>query len=113
MSYGKGDIIICNNGPKPMSVKEQNGARPWLVVSDKGLNKYTPFVWAIPFTTTQRDYPLTLIWDKDVRETKTYGTLLVNQMTTLDVQHRWTKLVEHVDNIPSKVYEYINAILGK
>ena len=108
----KGDIIIYNNGPKPLGVKEQDEARPWLVVSEPELNKHTPFVWAIPFTKTVRKYPLTLIWDKDKAQTKTYGTLLVNQMTTIDVQNRWTKVKEHTDYIPGEVYDFINAILG-
>ena len=31
--YGRGDIIIVSNDPKPKNNYEQEGVRPWLVVS--------------------------------------------------------------------------------
>lgn len=113
MAFGKGDIIICNDNLKSMPIYAQRKACPWLIVSERALNKHTPIVWAIPFATEKKNYPLTFIWDSKIQETKTDGALLVTQLTTLNLRSRWTKLIEHVDNIPKEVYEYIDAILEK
>ena len=60
--YGRGDIIVLSNDPKPKNNNEQKGPRPWLVVSRTLLNGNGPFVWALPFTTTEREYPLAYNW---------------------------------------------------
>lgn len=110
-TYGRGDIILASDDPKPKNNNEQKGLRPWLVVSRKLLNEYGPFVWAIPFTTTEREYPLAYNWIKKGPDTETYGTLLCDQLVALDVHHRWTKLVEHTE-VPAEVDSMIQAILG-
>lgn len=109
--YGRGDIIMVSNDPKPKNNNEQKGLRPWLVVSRKLLNERGPFVWAVPFTTTERKYPLAYDWTKKGPNTETHGTLLCDQLVTLDVYHRWTKLVEHTE-VPAEVDLMIQAILG-
>lgn len=109
--YGRGDIIIVSNDLKPKNNYEQKGVRPWLVVSRRLLNKRGPFVWAIPFTTTEREYPLAYNWTQKGPNTETYGTLLCDQLATLDVSHRWTKFIEHTE-IPGEVDLMIQAILG-
>lgn len=109
--YGRGDIILVSNDPKPKSNNEQKGLRPWLVVSRRLLNERSPFVWAVPFTTTEREYPLACNWSQQDHNTQTYGTLLCDQLTTLDASHRWTKLLEHTE-VPGEVDLIIQAILG-
>lgn len=109
--YGRGDIIIVSNDPKPKNNNEQKGARPWLVVSRTLLNGNGPFVWALPFTTSEREYPLAYNWTEKGPNTETYGTLLCDQLTTLDVSHRWTKLIEHTE-VPNEVDNLVQAVLG-
>ena len=111
--FGTGDIILVDAGPVPEGVHEQSGKRPWLVLSDPALCANTGFVWAVPFTTTDRDYPLTLKWRSDEQGTKTHGTLLVHQLATVDVRNRDSRFLEHAGNIPPEVYDYISAILAK
>lgn len=108
---GRGDIIMVSNDPKPGNNNEQKGPRPWIVVSRKILNENSPFVWAIPFTRTYRDYPLAFNWSEEVPKTKTQGTLLCNQLTTLDVKHRQWELIEHAW-VPEEVDLMIQAVLG-
>lgn len=108
--YGRGDIIMSND-PKPKNNNEQKGIRPWLVVSRTLLNENGPFVWALPFTTSERNYPLAFNWTDRVPSTETYGTLLCDQLTALDVTHRWTKPVEHTE-VPAEVDSLIQAVLG-
>lgn len=109
--YGRGDIILVSNDPKPKNNREQKGLRPWLVISRRLLNENGPFVWAVPFTTTEREYPLAYDWTNKGPNTETYGTLLCDQIAALDVRHRWTKLIEHTE-VPNEVDLMIQAILG-
>lgn len=108
---GRGDIILVSNDPKPNGVNEQKGVRPWLVVSDQELNATGPFIWAIPFTTTEQRHPLAPEWEQINNKTETKGYLLCNQLSTLDVKHRSYKFLEHT-NIPLLVDDIIQAILG-
>lgn len=108
---GKGDIILVSNDPKPQHNWEQKGKRPWLVVSQTELNQNSPFVWAIPFTSTYRDYPLSYNWDNQSLRTVTKGTLLCDQLCSLDVHHRSYKILEHV-SVPAEVNMMIKAVLG-
>lgn len=107
----KGDIILVSNDPKPHHNREQKGLRPWLVLSEQALNEVSPFVWAVPFTTTDRSYPLVYEWLAAERGTQTYGTLLCDQLTTLDVVHRYYSFLEHTD-VPVEVDQLVKAILG-
>ncbi|WP_027827153.1 type II toxin-antitoxin system PemK/MazF family toxin [Ligilactobacillus saerimneri] len=108
---GKGDIILVSNDPKPSDNREQKGKRPWLVISEPLVNATSPFVIAIPFTTSNRTYPLVYNWSKNNPTSKTEGVLLCNQLTTLDVKHREWKFLEHVE-VPIEVDDIIQAILG-
>ena len=108
---GRGDIIFLSNDPKPDDVSEQKGDRPWLVVSEKLVNRTSPFVLAVPFTNTVREYPLVYDWDKEQHGSKTQGTLLCNQITALDVRRRQWSYIEHVE-IPVEVDNIIQAMLG-
>lgn len=108
----KGDIIMLDNAPKPHNNHEQKGYRPWLVISDPFLRKFTPFAWLIPFTSEKKHFPTVVDWDAKTAGTKTTGTLLVEQMTSLDLENRSYKLVDHTDHIPPIVYDHIKAILA-
>ncbi|KRM20294.1 hypothetical protein FC40_GL000213 [Ligilactobacillus hayakitensis DSM 18933 = JCM 14209] len=108
MNLKVGDIVFLSNDPKPQNNNEQKGGRPWLVLSVEGFNQVTPFVWAVPFTTSERDYPLAYKWDV---EGKTSGTLLCDQLTTLDVKHRDYQFIEHV-KVPNEVMNNIRAVLN-
>lgn len=108
---GRGDIILVSNDPKPSHNNEQKGTRPWLVVSSKALNENGPFVVAVPFTLTQRDYPLAFNWTNNGPDTKTKGTLLCDQINSLDVRSREWKFLEHTE-IPEQVDLLIQAIFG-
>lgn len=110
-SLGRGDIIMVSNDPKPGNNNEQKGPRPWIVISVGTLNEHTPFVWAIPFTRAYRNYPLAYNWSEEGPETKTRGTLLCDQLTTLDVKHRNWEFIEHT-YVPGKVDLMIQAVLG-
>lgn len=110
-TLSRGDIILVSNDPKPNNNNEQKGKRPWLVVSEGLLNEVSPFVWVMPFTSTVRDYPLALEWSVVCPTSKTTGTLLCDQLTTMDVLHREYKLLEKVE-IPEEVDYRIQAILG-
>lgn len=110
-SLGRGDIIKLSNDPKPKHNHEQKGYRPWLVVSEPILNANSPFVWAIPFTTTYREYPLSIKWDELVPTSETEGTLLCDQLATLDCANRDYRFVEHVE-VPDKVDDLIKLVLG-
>ena len=107
----KGDIILLSNSPKPDNNNEQKGTRPWLVMSLGALNQVSPFVWAVPFTTAPRKYPLVIDWSQLHTSSKTTGTLLTDQLTCLDVQHRSYRFLEHVD-VPSEVDDVVFSILG-
>ena len=59
----RGDIIMLENAPKPEKNHEQKGYRPWLVVSDPFLKKFTPFAWVIPFTSEDKSFPTVVKWN--------------------------------------------------
>lgn len=108
---GRGDIISISSSPKPSGNSEQRGRRPWLVVSEQLVNRTSPFVIAIPFTTTVRNYPLVYSWDKQQHNSKTGGTLLCNQLTALDVNSGDWSFVEKVE-VPVEVDTIIQAMFG-
>lgn len=107
----KGDIILVSNSPKLVNNNEQKGTRPWLVMSLGALNQVSPFVWAVPFTTSKRTYPLVVDWNKLNTKSKTRGILLTDQLTCLDIQHRPYRLLEHVE-VPLEVDNIVLSILG-
>ena len=110
-SLRRGDIIMLENATKPEKNHEQKGYRPWLVVSDPFLKKFTPFAWVIPFTSEDKSFPTVVKWNSKQAGTRTKGTLLVEQMTRLDLDNRSYKLVDHTDHIPEQVFHNIRAIL--
>lgn len=108
----QGDIIMLDNAPKPEHNHEQKGYRPWLVVSDPFLRVVTPFAWVIPFTSEEKNFPTVVKWNGKQEGTKTKGTLLVEQMTSLYLENRRYRVVDHTDNIPKQVFQNIKNILG-
>ena len=80
-----------------MPVFKKGECVPGLIVKRKPLNERGPFIWAVSFTTTEREYPLAYDWTKKDPNTETHVALLCDQLITLDVHHYRTKLVEHTE----------------
>lgn len=108
----QGDIIMLDNAPKPKHNHEQKGYRPWLVVSDPFLTVVSPFAWVIPFTSEEKNFPTAVKWNGKEEGTVTKGTLLVEQLTSLDLKNRKYKIVDHTDRIPKQVFQNIVNILA-
>lgn len=107
--YGRGDLILTVN-PSKLS-GEVNKLRPWLVVSEKALNKYTPFVWALPVTRRTSSYPLAYTWSKEESPLGEEGTLLCDHLTTIDTWHHKCQLIGHIE-VPVDIDKKVKAILG-
>lgn len=107
----RGDIIKVENlRHGEQQTHDQQGYRPWLVVSDEGLQDTSPFVIAIPFTSRKGSYQIEIDWDKLGLRTKTTGTLLCSQVKSMDVANRsWTR-VEHVE-VPKLVSQRLRDLM--
>lgn len=97
----QGDIIWANLNPK--KGHEQQGYRPLLVISNDIVSKYTNVVMVAPISTTQRKLPLYIELPEEL-ETK--GTVLLDQIVTIDYAARQTKTAERVPE------EFLDTILG-
>ena len=87
----QGDIIRINLNPR--LGHEQQGFRPVIVLSNNIVSKYTNVVITAPISTTQRKLPLYL--DLPACLT-TKGTVLLDQLVTLDYKARSFQFVETV-----------------
>ena len=87
----QGDIIKLDLDPR--KGHEQQGFRPVIVLSNNIVSKYTNVVIAAPISTTQRRLPLY----RDLPENlNTKGTVLLDQLVTLDYKARSFQFVEKV-----------------
>ena len=85
----QGDIIKLNLDPR--KGYEQQGFRPVIVLSNNIVSKYTNVVIAAPISTTQRRLPLY----RDLPDNlKTKGTVLLDQLVTLDYKARSFQFIE-------------------
>jgi mRNA interferase MazF len=77
-----GDIIRLNIGPRKGT--EQDGYRPFLVLTDKDINELTGRVSGLPITSTIRG------WETEIPITSLPrpGVALSDQITTLDYRNR-------------------------
>lgn len=88
----QGDIIII--GFDPSLGHEQKGSRPALVVSNHDFTKLTQsLVKVVPISTTDNTFPLHIPLPKGL---KAYGVAEVQQETTLDLNARKWKKIDHV-----------------
>jgi mRNA interferase MazF len=87
----QGDIIKVNLNPR--KGHEQQGFRPVIVLSNPIVSLYSNVVIVAPISTTQRHLPL--YYDLP-DEFSTKGTVLLDQLVTLDYRARSCQFVETV-----------------
>ena len=88
----QGDIIKLDLNPR--KGHEQQGFRPVIVLSNNIVSQYTNVVIAAPISTTQRRLPLY----RDLPDNlNTKGTVLLDQLVTLDYKARSFQFIEKVD----------------
>ena len=89
----QGDIIKLDLNPR--KGHEQQGFRPVIVLSNNIISQYTNVVITAPISTTQRRLPLY----RDLPENLiTKGTVLLDQLVTLDYKARHFHFVEKVSS---------------
>ena len=87
----QGDIIKLDLNPR--KGHEQQGFRPVIVLSNNIVSQYTNVVIAAPISTTQRRLPLY----RDLPDNlNTKGTVLLDQLVTLDYKARSFQFIEEV-----------------
>jgi len=87
----QGDIIKLDLNPR--KGHEQQGFRPVIVLSNNIISQYTNVVIAAPISTTQRKLPLY----RDLPDNlNTKGTVLLDQLVTLDYKARSFQFIEKV-----------------
>jgi len=97
----QGDIIKLDLDPR--KGHEQQGFRPVIVLSNNIVSQYTNVVIVAPISTTQRRLPLY----RDLPDSlNTKGTVLLDQLVTLDYKARSFQFVE---KIPS---DFLLQLLG-
>ena len=87
----QGDIIKLDLDPR--MGYEQQGFRPVIVLSNNIVAQYTNVVIAAPISTTQRRLPL---YHNLPDNLNTKGTVLMDQLVTLDYNARSFKFIESV-----------------
>jgi mRNA interferase MazF len=97
----QGDIIKINLNPKQRH--EQSGYRPYICLSNKMISDIANIAVFAPISNTTRDYPLYI----KLQGTKTTGSVLLDQIVTIDYNARHFK---HVECVPDGV---INELLSK
>ena len=97
----QGDIIKISLNPRVGH--EQQGFRPVIVLSNNIVSQYTNVVIAAPISTTQRKLPLYRGLPGNMT---TKGTVLLDQLVTLDYKARSFQYVETVS------LEFLLQLLG-
>jgi len=97
----QGDIIKINLNPK--KGHEQSGYRPYICLSNKIVSDYANIAIFAPISTTKRKYPLYI----PLQKTKTTGSVLLDQIVTIDYNAREFKFIE---TIPAALLQYILSI---
>jgi mRNA interferase MazF len=87
----QGDIIMLDLNPR--KGHEQQGFRPVIVLSNNIVSHYTNVIIAAPISTTQRRLPL---YHELPGNLNTKGTVLLDQLITLDYKARSFQFVEKV-----------------
>ncbi|MCL2238156.1 MAG: type II toxin-antitoxin system PemK/MazF family toxin [Treponema sp.] len=97
----QGDIIKINLDPK--KGHEQTGFRPYVCLSNKMVSDYANVAVFAPISNTERKYPLYI----PLQKTKTTGSVLLDQLVTIDYNARDFKFVE---SIPSALLRHLLSI---
>ena len=87
----QGDIITIDLDPR--MGHEQQGFRPVIILSNNVISQYTNVVIVAPISTTQRRLPL---YHNLPDNLATKGTVLLDQLVTLDYKARSFKFIEKV-----------------
>lgn len=85
----QGDFVVVNFDPQ--SGHEQKGRRPALVVSKTPFNRHTGLAMLCPITNTFRNFPFHVALPAGLKLT---GTIMVEQIKSVDYASRKAKLVE-------------------
>ena len=106
----QGDIIKVNFNPS--KGHEQQGYRPAVVVSNSLLNTNSPFVWVVPITHGNWDFPTHVKLDA---RTHTDGQIYVEQLLMIDYKQRKINFIEKIpmdllDEILLLVHEITDKI---
>lgn len=88
----QGDIIKINLNPK--QGHEQQGYRPYICLSNKLISDTANIAVFAPISNTKRKYPLYV----ELAGTKTTGSVLLDQIVTIDYNARNFNFVESVPN---------------
>ena len=86
----QGDIIKINL--KPKQGHEQQGYRPYICLSNKIISDIANIAVFAPISNTTRNYPLYV----KLRNTKTTGAVLLDQLVTIDYNARKFVFIETV-----------------
>ena len=97
----QGDIIKINLNPK--KGHEQAGYRPYICLSNKIISDIANIAVFAPISNTKRQYPLYI----KLQSTKTTGSVLLDQLVTIDYNARDFVFVESVP------MDMINDLLEK
>jgi len=88
----QGDIMEINLDPK--QGHELKGHRPYICLSHHLVSDYANIAVFAPISNTSRRYPLYV----PLRETKSTGVVLLDQLVTIDYNTRQWSYVETVSN---------------
>jgi len=97
----RGDIVWLDFNPQKGS--EQRGHRPALVLSVEAYNQLTSLALFIPITSKIKGYPFEVL----LRDTKTKGAILSDQIKSLDYKARNIAYVESIEK------ELLDEVLQK
>jgi len=97
----QGDIIKINLNPK--QGHEQQGYRPYICLSNKIISDIANIAVFAPISNTIRNYPLYI----KLHGTKTTGSVLLDQVVTVDYNAR---NFEYIESVPANV---ISELLAK
>ena len=97
----QGDIIKINLNPK--QGHEQTGYRPYICLSNKIISDIANIAVFAPISNTKRNYPLYI----KLQGTKTTGSVLLDQLVTIDYNARNFEFIESVS------HSVINELLAK
>jgi mRNA interferase MazF len=102
----RGDIVWLNFTPQ--QGHEQAGVRPALVLSPQAYNQKSGLMIACPITSQVKGYP----FEVPVRAKKINGSILADQVKSVDWRARNTSFVEHAPSSTlGQTQEYIELLL--
>lgn len=103
----QGDIIYVNFNPR--KGHEQKGERPAIVVSNNIFNKMNNLKLVCPITSSEPKNPLKVPL---IGKIKTTGTILCDQVKSLDINARKYRVVEKIPKeLLSEVLDVLQSII--